>query len=439
MENSIQQNQNEFVYPEEYEYDNQNFKQFDDNDVGLVIKNKKRFHTKSLGIVIYADTDFYDDNKDSNLTHHLPNRTQVILYIQQMFLKRFKIEVKQIVCGHEHGKENGKCHFQIIVELQNNLLTFVKPSSFTLNGFKYLFMAQTARNNHALKNYCKKDGDFEYLFSDKVMKKVYKLDKEGNPTTNVDACLTLISNPQLTKEEKIDLMKTYAPHQVVNNFRNIEYFIEKNTVEDIPILQWNFPEHLKGKYPLIEDWFFKYCVNHEEDKRCKALLLYSSKRALGKTRFAQSLVNHENYFVIFRNNFNNENLKDKNPKLLILDDMNFFTNNNKESWKALIAGEQCSIRDAYCNLQWNYRVPCIITTNNLIMINQIRHSDEFKTQIIIQEIDTYIGPPGTEPNDLFSIQEELSQNTLEKLQELSKKYQEKQEEKKNAFNLLKKY
>jgi hypothetical protein len=96
---------------------------------------------------------------------------------------------------------------------------------------------------------------------------------------------------------------------------------------------------------------------------------------------------------------------DKDPRLLILDDMNYMGGGDKvEMWKALVAGEPTSIREAYVNYEWDFRVPCIITTNQRSLVKYLASSEMFKTQVMFYEVTEYIGPEGTRPEDIDKVE-----------------------------------
>lgn len=397
-----------------------------DNEVGITQNKNKRYDIaktgkSSFGAVIYADSSFYANDPEIDKTKSLPDRDNVLKFLDTYFRNEFKIECDQILAGHEYGSTNSKAHFQLVITLKQRFQGYLKPFSFTIQDFKYLIMFQVARNSYALKNYCKKDGDFFYLYPDKAISYVYKVDnKTGLNTTKIDVFSTIVRNKDLLdKSEKMDLLMTHEPRTAMTMYKNLEYAVDKTTGIDLPPFSFSFPDHMIGKYYLIEYWYHKFCL--PDLPRRKALLLYSKKRALGKTMFAMSLVNHESYVVVFRNNFNNFNIVGKIPKLLVLDDMNFYNSLNKETWKALVAGQKTAIRDCHCNEYWDYTVPCIITTNNLLMVKQMYRSNEFNTQVIMVEISDYIGPDGTQPTEFQVINHDLSPETLDEIDKMEER------------------
>ncbi|AXH73950.1 MAG: replication-associated protein [Cressdnaviricota sp.] len=412
------------------------FNHLDDTTHFVSNKQVSQSNCSSLGIVVYGNSSFYSVHPLENKNKHLPWLVNDQDFYRFLFLSVFEHFGKvpaQIVFGHEHGTNNQKCHLQICVTFSEPfrgtfrpcLVDFARitedPLNELPNDFSLLFMAQKARNANALKNYCMKDGQFFYLYPDKAIQIVRKKDKQGNE--KVDAFATVVKNRDLmTQEQAQDLILTHDPRTGITMFKNVEYALQKMLKDDAPPFEWRFPEHLKGKYPLVEKWYEDYCIT--DLPRRKALLLYSKERCLGKTTFATSLVNHEKYVAVFRNTFTNP-LPGQEPKLLVLDDMAPYNTDNKETWKALVASEPTAIRAAYTNFRWEYRVPCIITTNNLFLLKQLLFSSDFKHQICFQEITEYMGPPDTQPKGMTTIQASISDETMFMLQKMQNESDEK--------------
>jgi hypothetical protein len=189
--------------------------------------------------------------------------------------------------------------------------------------------------------------------------------------------------------------------------KNIQTAIQSIVKEDRIPFEWTWPAHMsKEEYPTTYKWFHSYCLDSPD--RRKALLLYSEERGTGKTRFAKSLVNDPNYYAYYRNTITSEPTG-KDPKLLILDDMSYTGGEDKrEMWKALVAGETTSIRECYQHWEWTYNVPCIITTNNRKFVQYLATSTDFKTQVIICEIQDYMGPPGSRPEGIDKVEHDVS-------------------------------
>ena len=123
---------------------------------------------------------------------------------------------------------------------------------------------------------------------------------------------------------------------------------------------------------ILTKWVEKYKI--VSPNRKKALLIFSEERAMGKTTWATNLY-PERETIYCRANLDAEEFKNKErtAKLIVLDDITINIHNkdhiSREMWKAIIAGEPCTIRTPYYNYNWKRRgVPCIICTNNLMMV-----------------------------------------------------------------------
>ena len=352
--------------------------------------------TSAYGIVVYGEKCMYETGGEQKNIHIPNSKLEIMEKMARTLEEKHSLAIRNVLAGHEHGKETQKCHMQMIVWLTNEKSITIRPGVLTMpDGTRLLYMAQRGRNPQALRNYCKKDGDFEYLHPEQGVKTIFKKLKNGEE--KVDVWATVIQNSEnLTRDEKMDMILTHEPRTAITMYKNIEYALDKQTQSVALPPEWAYPEHLKGKYPIIENWFTNW-ARPDDLLRRKALLLYSSKRAMGKTQFATRLLNDQIYVVTFRNTFSQGCIEGKTPKLVILDDMNCYTKENRETWKALVAGEPTSIRDAYMNYTWNHRAPCIITTNNPFLVYQMLSSEAFNTQIDMQEITEYMGPEGTCP------------------------------------------
>jgi len=103
-----------------------------------------------------------------------------------------------------------------------------------------------------------------------------------------------------------------------------------------------------------------------------------------------------------------------------MDDMQPYNQTNKETWKALFAGEQTSLRDTYLNADFPFSVPCIVTTNNKNLFLNLMCEDEFKTQAYFVEVVDYLGPPGTRPLAFTEFKHNLSESTERSLEKKKK-------------------
>lgn len=430
------------------------FAHIGDTSYAIAARQIKQSNTTTLGMVIYAEPHFYADKTKTILSQcHIPfvvnveTRSFITDLFRDYFLRVYSHELKQITFGHEHGEQDGKCHIQMCVEFNRAFRGTIKPSVVRfkvpeadplysdlqqMNSLNLLFMGQLARNTRALQQYCKKDGDFWYLKPDQAIKFIYKekTDKNGNVEKIVQLYPTLAANRgNLSIDDAKDLVRSHDPRSFYLMGKNLDYQLEKDMCGTVPALIWTYPDHLKGTYPYIEKWFNTWCVPADL-KRRKALLLYSPDRCMGKTEFALSLVNDLSYVVCFRNTFVQDNLKNKIPKLLVLDDMSVPDSKNKETWKALVAGQKTSIRDCHYNFAWDFEVPCIITTNNEFLVKMMFTSMEFNTQVVIQYVYDYMGPPGTKPQGLDVIEHDLPSELIDKFKKDRFEYEKRKEEEK---------
>ena len=412
------------------EFSSGEFQQIEDSKDFIAVRTVERKKCKAMGIVLYATKDEYSTDKEINKKIHLFGEDiqkkeefvkRVFVFFQALNKVYYNFEIDNIIAGHEHGENNGKCHLQIIIEFKKETDLKMFPGEFYLNDINYIFMAQKARNSKALQNYCKKDGDFFYLYPDKAIRFIYKKDKKGIATDKLDAFATVVQNPELSKEEKMDLLLTYEPRTALTMYKNLEYAIDKQTTESVINFEWVYPGHLSGEYRrVVTNWYNNYCVPDLSRRKC--LFIYGEPNC-GKTQLAKRLVNHESYYVYCRSNFNSDDLANKSPKLLILDDMEFLNSKNHETFKALMSGEHTSIRDCYVNYAWKHMVPCIMITNKKSMFKYIYNHPEYKSRCVYLTISPgdYLGPPGTEPNNDCSMEGYIypeMQNFIEKTYEI---------------------
>ena len=110
-------------------------------------------------------------------------------------------------------------------------------------------------------------------------------------------------------------------------------------------------------------------------------------------------------------------------RLLLLDDMKIISEANMAMWKSLVASEPTTLRGAWVNEEYNERLPCIITTNDIEMVRIFRDHKLFNTQVIILEITEYMGAPGTFREDLAKHEFYISDKTANRINKLEgKKY-----------------
>lgn len=79
--------------------------------------------------------------------------------------------------------------------------------------------------------------------------------------------------------------------------------------------------------------------------------------------------------------------------------MNYVDSKDREMWKALVTGEKTSIREAYCNEDFNHGLPTIITTNNYKFFAHMLKSDYFKHDCMFSWVKEYLGPVNTKDDN----------------------------------------
>lgn len=392
------------------------------------MKNNK---SKSIGVVMYLENKKYDNDKEKNTSIHIPECSSpsfLAKVIKYIFENIYEINILELIMGHEHGEKNKKCHLQIIIIFEKTFRKIMKPGALKI---KYddkticlIYMQQKTKNAYALKNYCKKERDATIVKKNEITK--FELSDE-NPFEYIKN-----NYNKITINEGREKILEYDAEFYFKNSNNIETALKKIIVEEPPEpFSWMpIPEYLKkyyltdgsNFYDVFNKWFQMYCINGDKLDRKKALCLYSAKRSMGKSYFVRHLVSDEKYILEFNNTLCfKKNINKGIYKLLLLDDMKIINQANKEMWKSLVASEPTTLRGAWLNEEFNERLPCIITTNDIEMIKIFRDDKLFNTQVIIIEIENYMGEPGTERNDLLTSEFIISSSTADKLNKLNLK------------------
>lgn len=410
------------------------------------------FKSKSFGIVVYQDKMHYDDNDLSrNMNLHIPaSKKDIVLGLFKKFfeLKLFGNNIiEEIVIGHEHGKENYKCHMQMYVKFSDQVRRVINPGTFVDDGITYLYITQHAKSPKKLKEYCKKDKDFielypsrsivDFLKDEKVLDNIVCIDDPYNELLNNDslneADIKNMFASCLITEYKKDFMSNSK--KILDTYNK---FIKDNGSK--LEFKWTFPKHMLNyietsvnrsddrfkAYSKILSWFITYC-NISQDKiiRRKALFLFSAVGGVGKTYFARSLVPEEGtgvspFYVYCRGTLDGAEFlrKNKTAKLVILDDINYI-NNDVEIWKALAVSEPTNVRSPYHNIYWDKSLPCILMSNNIKTLNYWLEKDDLRGRCIFVGVDFFIGPPEFDNPEYQSIEKCLTNDIEIRLSELN--------------------
>lgn len=372
----------------------------------------------TFGLIVYMDKKEYTDTLSME-----PNRR---IHIPLIGLKEYSVwanilskvielitgkRPSQIIVGHEHGKENLKCHLQCCVIMDQKIRKAYYPGRINISYIPFkdapyrhltlLYMMQNLKTNrNNLIRYCQKDHHYEMLDESKRIEWVHdnsKLkpgEKEEGIQGPVDIYATVVKNlGKLDDTTMRDMFLKYCPKSTIQNYKNIEEFIKRNAIVSGESFQWNFnTEELSKnlatrKVNLLKEWFDKCCVpQFYEDgtqiTRRKGLLIYSPVRGVGKTYFTEHLTNDQSKVMIFRQRLCQ--FKDDDYRLLVLDDIDTKDiTENKKTYMQLLTGQKCQIYTKYCNQSWNHNIPCIMTTNDIVQVNILKNSREFHDQVWI--------------------------------------------------------
>lgn len=370
---------------------------------------------RAFGFVVYMEPIEYKETCDENLAIHIKNsKVEFHTFITEYFKTTLNNEPVSIVIGHEHGDTKSKCHFQCFVKFEKRIHRAMKPTTLIVNDERLLVMYQNAKRPDALRQYCRKGGDFyEWPVDTHVSKDVW-----GEIARDRCASATDVVEKLATSDPKSLLL--YGD-RIIKNYTTLVH------TEDIPEFEWCFPSHMdaliantatdpgmKFKIEKLRSWFDTDCVPSRDRRR--ALFLISEERGVGKTYFAKNLVNHSAYYIYCRGSLDAGEFarKEKTAKLIILDDVSY-VGTDKEMWKALVSGEGCQINTKFYNYSWRGGVPCIVLTNEISVASYWLGSEMFRTQCLFINIDFYMGVDGTRPEFLGNVSNFFDAAFLEKL------------------------
>ena len=394
----------------------------------------------------------YTDNPDKNISLHFKHTKEkvFICLLRALFECIGDRNLSECVVGHEHGDKLKKCHLQIYMKFNERIETRILPSKFEYESETFLYITQRARMPKALKNYCMKENDyFQCTFNKKISEvldsenmlheKSIKCDKKvynalfNEYDLNDNEILEYFKNSRWL--EKRDFM-LYGS-KILNNYKT---YIRKNNMS--MDFSWKFPPHildflLKPKQPTPEnekkrriyssmyDWFQKYCITKDFMRR-KALFLFSISGAKGKSYFARGLVpqikeGESPYYVYCRGTLDGKEfeVKKNTARIIIIDDVGYI-GKDLEIWKALAVGEPTNIRTPYYNDMWEKNLPCIILSNDISTLNFWLNDPSLNTRCVFITIDFYIGPPGTYNSDHIKIDSIITDDVIEKLNNIKK-------------------
>lgn len=374
------------------------------------------YPTTALSLISYMAAEHYSDNLDDNLNDDKYqfrfNKKYMIQLVMKYLIEYHKIPIdciKSIICGHEYSSITGKAHYQCAVHFTKN----VKRSWYSVvynytsgtTDIQHTLNLMKANHSRALINYCKKDGDFViYGSSELSIKITYKLNAKGEEVPDVP--MTIANNSDKNPDELKRFLFNRFPGYMIQNYNNVNNAINAFCKEQLPEFKWTIPEHLEKSNNILHQAIITHVKKYfiVDDERSKALIIAGPQNT-GKTKFAQSLVNHEGYTCYFRQNFEKSQEKMlEGMKLLILDDFTYMESQQHETFKALLSGEKTTLEAKWMQtpLKAGYRT--IFLTNNLEFIKRICSQPDFdgRYNLVVLESpeEDYLGPEGTYRKDL---------------------------------------
>ena len=347
-------------------------------------KKEPQFCTKQLGIVIARDItdDMSEDQKAEQRSLPFLSKESILDLLRDLFKPK---EIVSYIIAAEQGTKEEGFHYQIGVKLDKELRARMTEYKKIWEGVPlYILYQKIKKGWEAILNYCRKDND--YICSKDNLKEniMNELMEAADGKQRLELLIQKFPKECIKGDIKRMLTNISVCEAVIKDYKELEY---------------QFPEHLIFRAPLLYEWYQKEVIQLRtpENPRRKALVLFSEKRALGKTTFAKSIVgSHPEHYIICRNNFNAEDFKKPYAGLLILDDMTYL-GKQREMWKALVTSERTAIRDAYCNMDFEHNMPTIITTNEPKFFKFMVESDYFKYDCYFYLVEEFLGPTEADP------------------------------------------
>lgn len=347
-------------------------------------QKQAQFCTKQLGIVIARDLDATPEDKKAQ-ERELPflSKESILELLRDIF--KPKTIVSFIIAAEFGSKEEG-FHYQIGIKLDKELRSRMTEYKKLWEGVPVYILYQKIKKTWAsLVTYCKKDNDFIASKDNLSENTMHELMETQDGKQRLEMLIQKFPKECIKGDVKRMLTNIATCESIIKDYKELKY---------------KFPEHLVFRAPLLYQWFNEEVMQPRspENPRRKALVLFSEKRALGKTTFAKSIVDsYPEHYIICRNNFNAEDFKKPYAGLLILDDMTYL-GKQREMWKALVTSERTSIREAYCNMDFEHGMPTIITTNEPKFFKFMVESEYFKYDCYFYLVEDFLGPPEADPS-----------------------------------------
>lgn len=343
-------------------------------------KTNKIDNSEMIPIYIFAFglPSIYSDKQFENFQKHLPCvndlKSKKVYYevFQSIFKNYFNENVFQMSICHGHTEKMGKCYIQIFFYLPSSFQKAILPGHFIIED----------ESEPLLK-------DFVFVF---MNQRPIIISKEEEKNKKLE-------NDEIYNNDNLTLLRYDEPPSYVSTIP--DYWIINTTIF--------------AKYPLIKKWFYKYALPIGLKKR-KSLLLYSSRRQMGKAEFSKGLVSNESNYFIFDKNFDiiPEN---QNPKLIIAKNFSSFKPLKKTKNDFYFSGDII--------YPWDYELPCIIISSNLKFVLDCFYSPKTNSCIIFQEITESMTYSGLFDSDFQEIEGDFTDSAkfdLENETKIKKKY-----------------
>lgn len=371
---------------------------FADGDISTELK---RGSYKYLMTVCHISESLVTNDKvrDANI-HCLDGnpRDAIVTYLHRMnMLGVANTDIAAIVSGHEHGKNNKKCHYQMFVVLKETLP--LNKKHLFIDCTDYAFISQKAKKPANCYKYCTKDGEFD-VWGDK---EAFVFKQSADEAKMKWRTLYDIDNNEAMKDylvENMPFQSAIYGARIVQNVRFFKPALHVPFVYKWPTYLNRFMQDVESDLgqamSLIKEWFDEFCLKVNRPTRLRGLLLFTPDREMGKTTMMKAiggdyLMNDDGSLVLNEHGEAVPITKDNmgvsriiynrtkvnaepfitvdSPSLVFWDDLALDHRNFDpvllESIKALCAGETTVIKSNYKDpIFVNNSVPFVMAMNN---------------------------------------------------------------------------
>lgn len=138
------------------------------------------------------------------------------------------------------------------------------------------------------------------------------------------------------------------------------------------------------KVDAIDRWVQNNIFTKRE--RYLGLCLFSERRCTGKSFFSINSIYPKDHVLVFRSYLRSFRPKIQ-PSLCVIDDLTFSDlENNISIYKQIVTGQPTTMYVKYANDDWNYNIPCIITTNEPRVVSRFLNDRMFNESVQVIQI-----------------------------------------------------